>query len=792
MGADAEGESVQVFVRVRPHNSDELRQGTSESCVKPHGTRGISCCDSRGSKSYTFDQVLFDTCQQDVFEVAGMPMVDNVMAGYNSSIFAYGQTGAGKTYTMLGNISNGPGGPHENGHDQLGYNCKCSMLEIYNESITDLLVPSATNLHIREDLQKGCFVDGLTDELVANVDEVMALMRRGAEHRHTGETRMNRESSRSHSVFTCIVEKSSKGGSGGVTSVICSRLNLIDLAGSERVRSGGMGGSQVQGEHFKETVKINQSLTTLGRVITELVDSQRRGSGRSKHIPYRDSRLTFLLQDSLGGNAKTMIIANISPSSLNAAETSSTLAFVQRAKCIRNKATINLDYRGDVAALHQEILRLNSELDNLRKGFTDPAIQEAAELREKLKQELHQQTELELKVAALGAENKTLRRERERLDEKLAASQRTKSKLEESLADMRDRAAKQEVAASDQCQLKQQLEQLTEQLYATQQQCSTLEAATAEAQGVAQAAQAEYEEQLSQRATELAACKGALEMSKHTEQDALHRLAESSAVLNARQAQLVDLEQELSDLHQVLDSKQLAHEATHEAMATLQQQLAATEKLLQGTQQEVTETRGALEVAESALTCEKAQCQALSLQLASSEAQVAELEAAAKLLRSNVGELENQLEVQAEMASAKYLSLEAANQAATAMVEEQCAAVGLLKQASKCSVLSTVPSLGIELSAEHQESSKLKDQAHALLEEKASLLQVVSEQAADIKVLRDQTCSLQQELAGVQQQALASNQSAEESSVHILQLQSQLDAVKTDMQQQLLKASVQG
>ncbi|KAL6762902.1 kinesin motor domain-containing protein, partial [Haematococcus lacustris] len=302
--------------------------------------------------SYTFDQVLFDTCQQDVFEVAGMPMVDNVMAGYNSSIFAYGQTGAGKTYTMLGNISNGPGGPHENrglaprvfeylfeqisraqseeGHDQLGYNCKCSMLEIYNESITDLLVPSATNLHIREDLQKGCFVDGLTDELVANVDEVMALMRRGAEHRHTGETRMNRESSRSHSVFTCIVEKSSKGGSGGVTSVICSRLNLIDLAGSERVRSGGMGGSQVQGEHFKETVKINQSLTTLGRVITELVDSQRRGSGRSKHIPYRDSRLTFLLQDSLGGNAKTMIIANISPSSLNAAETSSTLAFVQR------------------------------------------------------------------------------------------------------------------------------------------------------------------------------------------------------------------------------------------------------------------------------------------------------------------------------------------------------------------------------------------------------------------------------------------------------------------------------
>lgn len=214
------------------------------------------------------------------------------------------------------------------------------------------------------------------------------------------------------------------------------------IPGSERIRSGAHGGSHVQGEHFKEACHINKSLTTLGRVIMELVEAQRSGR-RGRHVPYRDSRLTFLLQvsngkgglsshdaavaagalafwmlmqthhgtmqssgryrcvhpdtpvfasstcpcwlqDSLGGNAKTMIIANISPSSICAQETLSTLYFVRRAKHIRNKATINIDTRGDVAMLQREIVRLNTELDNLRKGFTDPVIQENKELRQKL------------------------------------------------------------------------------------------------------------------------------------------------------------------------------------------------------------------------------------------------------------------------------------------------------------------------------------------------------------------------------------------------------------------------
>jgi kinesin family protein 15 len=170
------------------------------------------------------------------------------------------------------------------------------------------------------------------------------------------------------------------------------------LSGRERVHGGEHGGSQATGKHFKEACHINKSLTTLGRVITELVEAQRTGhargnssvgkgapASRTRHVPYRDSRLTFLLQDSLGGNAKTLMIANISPCSVSGVETLSTLQFMSRAKCIRNRAKINLDSQGDVAELQREILRLNNELDNLRKGYTEPAIQEAKQLREELK-----------------------------------------------------------------------------------------------------------------------------------------------------------------------------------------------------------------------------------------------------------------------------------------------------------------------------------------------------------------------------------------------------------------------
>ncbi|KAK9807730.1 hypothetical protein WJX72_007405 [[Myrmecia] bisecta] len=326
--------------------------------------------------------------------IAGHPIVENCLAGYNSSIFAYGQTGAGKTFTMQGAISDDlkrglaprvfsyiftriAEEEDRAGRENLRFACRCSFLEIYNETITDLLNPASTNLAIREDIKRGCYVESLSEESVLNVDDAMALMKRGAENRRIGETKMNHESSRSHSVFTCVLESNTQEESG-LNHVRFSRLNLVDLAGSERNKSSG-----ATGEHFREACSINRSLTTLGRVIMELVEAQRDGK-RAKHVPYRDSRLTFLLQDSLGGNAKTMIIANVSPTAACAHETLSTLQFASRAKYIRNKAVVNEDTRGDVAMLQREIYRLHRELDLVRNECTEPVVRENAELNAQL------------------------------------------------------------------------------------------------------------------------------------------------------------------------------------------------------------------------------------------------------------------------------------------------------------------------------------------------------------------------------------------------------------------------
>lgn len=209
------------------------------------------------------------------------------MCGYNSSIFCYGQTGSGKTHTMLGRLASKPAAEEPEPlrglaprafeylfqriaeeeakkQENVTYCCRCSMIEIYNECITDLLNPAATNLQVREDIRHGCFVEHLTEVTVNNVTEVLALMKKGADNRHVGATRLNHESSRSHSVFTCVVERVQRESADSPTQVIFSRLNLVDLAGSERIQTGAHGGSQATGEHFKEACHINKSLTTLG------------------------------------------------------------------------------------------------------------------------------------------------------------------------------------------------------------------------------------------------------------------------------------------------------------------------------------------------------------------------------------------------------------------------------------------------------------------------------------------------------------------------------------------------
>lgn len=370
--------NVQVIIRLRPLNNSEISVQGQNRCVRQESSQTITWTGHPESR-FTFDVVADETVtQENLFKVAGVPMVENCVAGYNSCMFAYGQTGSGKTHTMLGDIEGGTRRHSVNcgmtprvfeylfsriqkekearREEKLRFTCKCSFLEIYNEHILDLLNPSAVNLQIREDMKKGIHVENLSELEVTSARDVMQQLLQGAANRKVAATNMNRASSRSHSVFTCVIE--STWESQGVSHHRFARLNLVDLAGSERQKSSG-----AEGDRLKEATNINKSLSTLGLVIMNLVSIS---NGKSHHVPYRDSKLTFLLQDSLGGNAKTIIIANISPSSCCSLETLSTLKFAQRAKFIKNNAIVNEDASGDVLAMRMQIQHLKKEVSHLR------------------------------------------------------------------------------------------------------------------------------------------------------------------------------------------------------------------------------------------------------------------------------------------------------------------------------------------------------------------------------------------------------------------------------------------
>lgn len=293
-------------------------------------------------QKFTFDHVFGEECSQEtVFENVALPVVQDIMAGYNATIFAYGQTSSGKTYTMEGaNIDHPelqgiiPRTATEifnnvlNADENMEFIVKVSYIEIYMERIRDLLDPykSKVNLQVREDAQRGIFVEGMTEMCVTSDEELLATMRAGAANRAVAATGMNEGSSRSHSVFMVTLfqrnleNQATKAG----------KLYLVDLAGSEMVRKTGATGRQLE-----EAKTINKSLSALGMVINALTDSH------ITHVPYRDSKLTRILQESLGGNSRTNLIINVSPSSFNASETISTIRFGMRAKSIKNKAVVN-------------------------------------------------------------------------------------------------------------------------------------------------------------------------------------------------------------------------------------------------------------------------------------------------------------------------------------------------------------------------------------------------------------------------------------------------------------------
>lgn len=347
---------IEVFVRVRPMNDAEKSKGLAVVDVSSNHKEIIvtekTVLADRRTKTFHFDKVFGQNSKQvDVYNVVVYPLIKEVLDGYNCTVFAYGQTGTGKTFTMEGDRLNGQSSvswnkdpvsgiiPRALSHMfdelrllQVEHTVRASFLELYNEEIFDLLScseePSHKSLRIFEEKKGSVIVRGLEEVIVSNKNEVYKLLEKGSKRRQTAATLMNAQSSRSHTIFTITVHiKESTIENEDIVRV--GKLNLVDLAGSENIgRSGAIE------RRACEAGNINKSLLTLGRCITSLVE-------QTPHIPYRESKLTRLLQDSLGGKTKTSIIATISPSHCNLEETMSTLDYASRAKSIKNKPEVN-------------------------------------------------------------------------------------------------------------------------------------------------------------------------------------------------------------------------------------------------------------------------------------------------------------------------------------------------------------------------------------------------------------------------------------------------------------------
>ncbi|KAE8152836.1 P-loop containing nucleoside triphosphate hydrolase protein [Aspergillus avenaceus] len=357
-GPNSSNTSIKVVARFRPQNKVELGSG-GEPIVDFENEQSCLINSREGSGSFTFDRVFpMDSQQTDIFDFSIRPTVDDILNGYNGTVFAYGQTGAGKSYTMMGSDIDDDIGKGIipriveqifasilTSPSNIEYTVRVSYMEIYMERIRDLLVPQNDNLPVHEEKSRGVYVKGLLEVYVSSVQEVYEVMRRGGNARAVAATNMNQESSRSHSIFVITVtQKNLETGSAK-----SGQLFLVDLAGSEKVGKTG-----ASGQTLEEAKKINKSLSALGMVINALTD------GKSTHIPYRDSKLTRILQESLGGNSRTTLIINCSPSSYNDAETISTLRFGVRAKAIKNKAKVNAEL--SPAELKQLLRKAQSQM----------------------------------------------------------------------------------------------------------------------------------------------------------------------------------------------------------------------------------------------------------------------------------------------------------------------------------------------------------------------------------------------------------------------------------------------
>eukprot|EP01062_Namystynia_karyoxenos_P067454 TRINITY_DN6140_c0_g2_i1.p1 TRINITY_DN6140_c0_g2~~TRINITY_DN6140_c0_g2_i1.p1 ORF type:complete len:872 (+),score=370.08 TRINITY_DN6140_c0_g2_i1:91-2706(+) len=417
------GDNVRVMARFRPMNRLEKEEGGREVVTFQGDTTITIEPTETGAKdkhTFNFDHIFGpDSMQKSVYDQVGVAVVADVFKGYNGTIFVYGQTGSGKSHTMMGPSSDELRGYCDDEHlkgiiprvvDQIFLNVekadpniefsiKVSYVEIYMEKVRDLFAPEKANLQLHEDFKggRGVYIQNVTEEWVGGPDEIFSLMRQGASNRAVASTRMNADSSRSHSIFQLTIQQKHSVKLDQVTG----KLFLVDLAGSEKVGKTG-----AQGQQLEEAKLINKSLSCLGLVINALTDP------KAKHIPYRDSKLTRLLQDSLGGNARTSLIICGSVSEYNQHETLSTLRFGQRAKSIKNKAKVNRElsigeYKLLVARLERTIaeLRVSKGLPESVAVTDAAAVEQIANLEAQLENErgrwLDDRTELQDDLQAM-------------------------------------------------------------------------------------------------------------------------------------------------------------------------------------------------------------------------------------------------------------------------------------------------------------------------------------------------------------------------------------------------------
>ena len=385
------GGNIKVVVRVRPFNGRELDRKAkcvvhmkdnqtilvpppdAEERLRKSGGKGLD-----GQKVFAYDKSYWSfnraddhfAGQDNLFNDLGAPLLDNAFKGYNNCIFAYGQTGSGKSYSMMGYGEEAGVIPRicENMFERivelqkdknLTYTVEVSYLEIYNERVRDLLNPTTKgNLKVREHPSTGPYVEDLAKLVVRSFPEIQHLMDEGNKARTVAATNMNETSSRSHAVFTLTVTQRRHDEETRMDTEKVAKISLVDLAGSERATSTGATGSRL-----KEGAEINRSLSTLGRVIAALADLSTGKKKNTSMVPYRDSVLTWLLKDSLGGNSMTAMIAAISPADINFEETLSTLRYADSAKRIKNHAVVNEDPNARmIRELKEELAQLRSKL----------------------------------------------------------------------------------------------------------------------------------------------------------------------------------------------------------------------------------------------------------------------------------------------------------------------------------------------------------------------------------------------------------------------------------------------